>query len=78
MWTLDVNPSLIALNMVYRLPVVGVSVFDRLVTFLINLKADSVTLNLYILLSSETDDFFIDMEEVLLFLNMKPIEKNPA
>ena len=72
------NPSLIALNMVYRLPVVGVSVFDRLVTFLINLKADSVTLNLYILLSSETDDFFIDMEEVLLFLDMNPIEKNPA
>ena len=64
--------------MVYRLPVVGVSVFDRLVTFLINLKADSVTLNLYILLSSETDDFFIDMEEVLLFLDMNPIEKNPA
>ena len=78
MWTLDANPSLIALNMVYRLPVVGVSVFDRLVTFLINLKADSVTLNLYILLSSETDDFFIDMEEVLLFLDMNPIEKNPA
>ena len=72
------KPSLIALNMVYRLPVVGVSVFDRLVTFLINLKADSVTLNLYILLSSETDDFFIDMEEVLLFLDMNPIEKNPA
>ena len=64
--------------MVYRLPVVGVSVFDRLVTFLINLKADSVTLNLYLLLSSETDDFFIDMEEVLLFLDMNPIEKNPA
>jgi hypothetical protein len=72
------NPSLIALNMVYRLPVVGVSVSDRLVTFFINSNAESVTPYLYILLSSETDDLFIDIEEVSLFLDMKPIEKNPA
>lgn len=29
---ISLNPSLIALNMVYHLPVVGVSVSDRLVT----------------------------------------------
>ena len=57
---------------------VGVSVSDRLVTFLINSNAESVTPYLYILLSSETDDLFIDIEEVSLLLDMKPIEKNPA